>query len=224
MGSDCELAFVNLLRQLDADNHASRIVERLESQHRAQAPLHLAMVLLHNVVQILAATNLHRIRVPEVELPVHSHAPQGAMARLVAIQGGAVWLPMMLQCLAKECLRRQISVTQLEAKIQRRQRRMMSPSNQRPANRGFRSVLRCAISHYRQFPWLSAPEPSDGCVATFKSGERTLGWVDQTPAHAATSPAPFRIMCMASYPWIVRRAAWNSREPCLAFTRRLIAR
>ena len=37
----------------------------------------------------------------------------------------------------------------------------MSSSNQRPANRGFRSVLRCAISHYRQFPWLSAPEPYD---------------------------------------------------------------
>ena len=29
---------------------------------------------------------------------------------------------------------------------------------------------------------------------------------------------------IASYPWIVRRAAWNSRKPCLAFTRRLIAR
>ena len=28
----------------------------------------------------------------------------------------------------------------------------MSSSNQRPANRGFRSVLRCAISHYRQVP------------------------------------------------------------------------
>ena len=35
----------------------------------------------------------------------------------------------------------------------------MSSSNQRPANRGFRSVLRCAISHYRQSPSLSAPEP-----------------------------------------------------------------
>ena len=28
----------------------------------------------------------------------------------------------------------------------------MSSSNQRPANRGFRAVLRCAISHYRQAP------------------------------------------------------------------------
>ena len=36
----------------------------------------------------------------------------------------------------------------------------MSSSNQRPANRGFRSVLRGAISHYRQSPSLSAPEPS----------------------------------------------------------------
>ena len=35
----------------------------------------------------------------------------------------------------------------------------MSSSNQRPANRGFRSVLRYAISHYRQVPSLSAPEP-----------------------------------------------------------------
>ena len=35
---------------------------------------------------------------------------------------------------------------------------------------------------------------------------------------------PLRIMCMASYPSIVRRAAWNSRKLCLAFTRRLIAR
>ena len=28
----------------------------------------------------------------------------------------------------------------------------MSSSNQRPANRGFRSVLRCAITYYRQSP------------------------------------------------------------------------
>ena len=43
----------------------------------------------------------------------------------------------------------------------------MSSSNQRPANRGFRSVLRCAISHYRQSPSLSAPEPLVGSVAGF---------------------------------------------------------
>ena len=35
----------------------------------------------------------------------------------------------------------------------------MSSSNQRPAHRGFRSVFRCAITYYRQFPSLSAPAP-----------------------------------------------------------------
>ena len=40
----------------------------------------------------------------------------------------------------------------------------MSSSNQRPANRGFRSVLRCAISHYRQSPSLSAPEPAEALL------------------------------------------------------------
>ena len=52
----------NLLRQLDADNDASRIVERLEPQHRAQSPLHPEVVLLHNVVQVWTATNSHRVR------------------------------------------------------------------------------------------------------------------------------------------------------------------
>ena len=51
---------------------------------------------LHNVVQVLAATNLHRVPPPEVELTVHSHALQGARSRLVAIQGDAVQFPMML--------------------------------------------------------------------------------------------------------------------------------
>ena len=114
---NCELAFVNLLRQFDADNDASRIVERFEPQHRAQSPLHPAVVLLHNVVQVLTATNSHRVRAPEVELPVHSHAPQRAMARPVAIQGDAVWLPMMLQCLAKECLRRRDATCSTEKEL-----------------------------------------------------------------------------------------------------------
>ena len=42
----------------------------------------------------------------------------------------------------------------------------MSSSNQRPANQGFRSVLRCAITHCHDFRSLSAPEPCDAlrCV------------------------------------------------------------
>ena len=40
----------------------------------------------------------------------------------------------------------------------------MSSSNQRPANRGFRSVLRCAITYYRQVLSLFAPEPSNSAA------------------------------------------------------------
>ena len=47
----------------------------------------------------------------------------------------------------------------------------MSSSNQRPGKRGCCSVLRCAISHYRQFPCLFAPGPN-GCVATLSDGGR----------------------------------------------------
>src|ERR1019366_1664141 len=46
----------------------------------------------------------------------------------------------------------------------------------------------------------------------------------RTSASLTHRACPFRIMCIASYPSIVRRAAWNSRKLCLAFTRRLIAR
>ena len=34
---------------------------------------------------------------------------------------------------------------------------------------------------------------------------------------------PFQIRCIASSPWIVRRAACTSRNPCVAFTRRVIS-
>ena len=46
----------------------------------------------------------------------------------------------------------------------------MSSSNQRRANRGFRSVLRCAISHYRPVPSLSAPEPPPGVGSVYSIG------------------------------------------------------
>ena len=45
----------------------------------------------------------------------------------------------------------------------------MSSSNQRSANRGCCSVLRCAISNYRQLSCLSAPEP-DSAVAVQTKG------------------------------------------------------
>ena len=39
----------------------------------------------------------------------------------------------------------------------------MSSSNQRPANRGFRSVLRCAITHYRQSPLAVCSRTLEDC-------------------------------------------------------------
>ena len=50
----------------------------------------------------------------------------------------------------------------------------MSSSNQRPANRGFRSVFRCGIYHFYQFPCLSAPEPGRS-VALANPGRRRFG-------------------------------------------------
>ena len=49
----------------------------------------------------------------------------------------------------------------------------MSSSDQRPENRGFRSVFRCAISHYRQLPGLSAPEPTPA-ISVRIWGRRTI--------------------------------------------------
>ena len=58
----------------------------------------------------------------------------------------------------------------------------------------------------------------DGVARQMRVAPATQLRPGQRRAHAC----PFRIMCIASYPWIVRCAAWNSRKPCLAFTRRLI--
>ena len=73
--------------------------------------------------------------------------------------------------------------------------------------------------------------------------KRAMVGVDKARSHAATPSSllmhgifcrpsdpftrrayPFRILCMVSYPGIVRRAVWNPRKPCFAFTRRWIAR
>ena len=52
----------------------------------------------------------------------------------------------------------------------------MSSSNQRPANRGFRSVLRCAISHYRQSPLAV-------CTRTMKGHVKLTGCRESKPPH-----------------------------------------
>ena len=48
----------------------------------------------------------------------------------------------------------------------------MSSSNQRPANSGFRAVLRCDMTHYHDFRSLSAPEP----ICNIHLINKTRGW------------------------------------------------
>ena len=51
---------------------------------------------------------------------------------------------------------------------------MISSSNQRPANRGFRSVLRCAISHYRQSPLAVCTRTlAPGCARRVAAARQT---------------------------------------------------
>ena len=84
--------------------------------------------------------------------------------------------------------------------------RSSTPSGRRPeagwlfGNRG-RASITCSR-------WRHEPKP---------------GRLDQSRAFTHLA-CPFRIMCIASSPWIVRRAACTSRTPCVAFTRPVIAR
>ena len=100
------LTFVNLLHELDPDENASRVIERLETEHWLKTSLDSPMVLLHDVVQVRAATDLYRVRPAEVEFIPHAHASQRRMGRLEAVQRDTPGLAVMFQCSAEERLRR----------------------------------------------------------------------------------------------------------------------
>src|SRR5450432_294865 len=53
-----ELPLLDLLCQLDARDRYYRVIELLESQHRPDPLLHSPMVLFHQIVQVLAGSNL----------------------------------------------------------------------------------------------------------------------------------------------------------------------
>src|SRR5579872_2996186 len=55
-----ELSLLDLLCQLDSADRYDRVVESLESQHGPDSLLHPPVVLLHQIVQILARSNLLR--------------------------------------------------------------------------------------------------------------------------------------------------------------------
>ena len=67
----------------------------------------------------------------------------------------------------------------------------MSSSNQRPANRGFRSVLRCAISHYRQFPSCLHQNPTEDLTAIRSSATALpVERIDEGRLPALLAPDP----------------------------------
>jgi hypothetical protein len=67
---------VNLLHELDPDKNATRVVERLETEHWLNTSLYSPMVLLDDVVEVLAGTDLYRVRPAEIELIPHTHTSQ----------------------------------------------------------------------------------------------------------------------------------------------------
>ena len=70
-----ELPFVQHLHQFNTRDDAARIVERLESLHRLHPRLDPAMILLHDVVQVLTTADFYRVFPAVIELVPHSHAP-----------------------------------------------------------------------------------------------------------------------------------------------------
>src|SRR6516164_1628761 len=57
-----ELTLLDLLRQLDSANGDGRVVESFESQHRPNPLFDSAVVLFHEIVQVLAGSHLDSAR------------------------------------------------------------------------------------------------------------------------------------------------------------------
>jgi len=57
-----ELTLLDLLRQLDSANSDCRVVESFESQHRPNPLFDAAVVLFHEIVQVLARSHFYSAR------------------------------------------------------------------------------------------------------------------------------------------------------------------
>ena len=80
-----KLILVNLVDEFDADDYSPSIVELLESEHRSDSRFYPSVVLLHYIVQILAASDFHWVLPPVIELVVHPHSSQRGMRRFESI-------------------------------------------------------------------------------------------------------------------------------------------
>lgn len=73
--SRVELTLVDHLHQFDAHENSSRVIELLGAKHRLHSRFNSAVVLLHDVTQVLTAANLLRVFPHKVKFIAHSHAP-----------------------------------------------------------------------------------------------------------------------------------------------------
>src|SRR5450432_167518 len=93
-----ELPLLDLLCQLDSRDRYDRVVESLESQHRPDSLLHSPMVLLHQVVQVLAGSNLDATR----KFAVCLHLPHRTMRGRIGVQRDLRGHASVLHCAAQK--------------------------------------------------------------------------------------------------------------------------
>src|SRR4051794_9831513 len=86
------LPFMKLLQEFNANQYASGVVELFKTEHRLHSGFDAAMILLHDIVEVLAAAYLYRVLPAEVELIPHAHPTQCCMAGLKPVQSDGSWL------------------------------------------------------------------------------------------------------------------------------------
>src|ERR1700676_1368470 len=91
-----ELPLLDLLCQLDARDRYYRVIELLESQHRPDPLLHSPMVLFHQIVQVLAGSNLDATR----KFAAFFHLPHRTMRSSIGVQRDLLWAP---ECSSSRC-------------------------------------------------------------------------------------------------------------------------
>src|SRR6266851_3338514 len=93
-----ELPLLDLLCQLDSRDRYHRVAESLESQHRPDSLLHSPMVLLHQIVQVLAGSNLDATR----KFAAFFHLPHRTMRSSIGVQRDLCGHPSVLHRAAEK--------------------------------------------------------------------------------------------------------------------------
>src|SRR5450432_3710662 len=93
-----KLPLLDFLCQLDSGDRYDRVVESLESQHRPDSLLHSPMILLHQVVQVLAGSNLDATR----KFAVFLHLPHRPVRGRIGVQGDLRGHSSVLHCAAQK--------------------------------------------------------------------------------------------------------------------------